>query len=278
MQGHLSYFIPMPPFDPQLESELSGWADPGARLRRALEQEEFRLYCQPIRALSATEPYPMAELLVRLREEEEALLPPGDFFPVFESHGMMPDLDLWVVRRALRWLAEGSKIPSFAINVSWQSLEAPGFASSVVGALADSGLSATALLFEISEEDSLVRIDAAQRFSSAVKRAGCRVVIDGFGARSTTFAALSALQADFVKVDGSIVRKLLTSDVARTKFNAILRVCGAVGVGVIAEHVEEQDVLVRLRALGTGFVQGFGVYQPHPLESFAAGAVLDQPR
>lgn len=259
----------MPPFDPQLETELSGWADPGARLRRALEREEFALYCQPIRALLGGDAYPMGELLVRLREEEEALLPPGDFFPVFESHRMMPDLDLWVVRHALQWLVRGSKIPSFSINISSQSIEDPRFAVSVVKAVNASKVPGSALVFEIAEDDTLTRLEAAQHFSDAVKRAGCRVLIDGFGARSTTFAALRVLHCDFIKVDGSIIRKLLTSDVARTKYNAILRVCAAINVGVIAEHVEEQDVLARLRALGTGFVQGFGVYQPHPLESFA---------
>ncbi|OGA10358.1 MAG: hypothetical protein A3D95_09285 [Betaproteobacteria bacterium RIFCSPHIGHO2_12_FULL_69_13] len=75
---------------------------------------------------------------------------------------------------------------------------------------------------------------------------------------------------DFVKVDGSIVRKLLTSEVARTKMNAILRVAESIGIGVVAECVEDQDVLVRLKALGVGYAQGFGVYQPQPIDSIAA--------
>ena len=254
----------------RMESELSGWAGPEARLRRALEKDELCLYCQPIRALFGEQTYPLAELLVRLREEEAALMPPGEFFPIFEHHRMMPALDLWVVRHALERMARGSRINCFTVNISSQSLDDETFAPGVATLLAASKVPATALCFEIGESDTLQRLDQVVRFGKTMKALGCRLLIDGFGYKSVTFSALKALHFDYLKIDGSIVRKLLTSEVARTKYNAILRVCAAIGVEVIAEHVEEQDILARLKALGTGYVQGFGVYQPQPLEAIAA--------
>ena len=92
------------------------------------------------------------------------------------------------------------------------------------------------------------------------------------GHRSVSFIALTTMRADFVKVDGSIVRALLRSEVARQKMKAVVRVGDTVGVDVIAECVEEQDILLRLKALGVGFVQGFGIFRPHPIASIAAGA------
>jgi len=71
----------------------------------------------------------------------------------------------------------------------------------------------------------------------------------------------------FVKVDGRITRKVLTSESARSRLNAILRVGERLGFGVIAECVEEQEVLLRLKAMGVGYAQGFGIYQPHPIAS-----------
>src|SRR3954471_19069271 len=74
-----------------MDRELLGWGDPVARLHAALDGDELALYCQPIRALNGTagaQPYPMAEVLVRMRSEEKSLLPPGEFLPVFEHYRM----------------------------------------------------------------------------------------------------------------------------------------------------------------------------------------------
>src|SRR5258708_6449443 len=92
---------------------LTGWANPAAHLREALDKDDFELYCQPMLAVSgaAAGSYPMGEVLVRLREEETALLPPGEFLPAFEHYRMMPELDRWVVRHAVKRLLAGSRLP-----------------------------------------------------------------------------------------------------------------------------------------------------------------------
>jgi len=77
---------------------------------------------------------------------------------------------------------------------------------------------------------------------------------------------MKTLRPDYVKVDGSIVRKLLTAPAAEAKLRAILRVGEVMGFQVIAEMVEDQDILTRLKALGVGFAQGFGIQQPYPIE------------
>jgi len=257
----------------QTSADLAGWPRPGGRLRQAIEKDEFALFCQPILALSpaatGSERYPMAEVLVRMREEEQALLPPGEFLPVFEHYRMMPQLDRWVVRNTVRRLAAGSRIKRFTINLHGQTLEDTEFPRFVAGQLASNRVAAEALLFEIDESDTLARLNAAAGFAAAYHAQGGRVLIDGFGRRSVSFAAIKTIGADFVKVDGSIVRKLLTSEVARTKMTAILRIGKALGYAVVAEFVEEQDILLRLKALDVPFAQGFGVYQPHPIEALA---------
>jgi Amt family ammonium transporter len=253
----------------RMDSELTGWADPVARLKQAIEKDEFRLYCQPILSLGQGGGFPMAEVLVRLREEEDALLPPGDFLPVFEHYRMMPQLDRWVVRNTLKRLAAGSRIPRFAVNVSGQTLEDADFLRFVSGHLTMHKVAPELLLFEIDESDMLFRADAATRFAAAFRSLGVRVALDGFGRRAVSFSVVKALDPALVKVDGSITRKILSNETARTKMNAVLRVSEAVGFGVVAECVEDQNVLTRLKALGVGFAQGFGIYQPHPIEKLA---------
>ena len=254
----------------QMGNALAGWDDPPARLRAALEKNELTLYCQPIRSLKGGATHPVAEVLVRLREEESAMLPPGEFLPVFEHYRMMPELDRWVVRAVVARLARSSKIPRFSINLSGQTLEDLEFPKFVAGELMAARVTPGALLFEVDESDLLAKPAAVADFSRAVKTIGIGLMVDGFGRRAASFAPLKALTPDYIKVDGSVTRRVLASDAATRKVKAIVQVAEALQVGVVAECVEEQDVLVRLKALGVGYVQGFGVFRPHPIDSVAA--------
>ena len=96
--------------------------------------------------------------------------------------------------------------------------------------------------------------------------------MDGFGRRAVSFAPVKDLGVQFVKVDGGITRKLLTSDVARGKMNAIVGVSQALRFNVIAECMQESDVLRELKELGVGYAQGFGVSQPQPMDHLARAA------
>jgi EAL domain-containing protein (putative c-di-GMP-specific phosphodiesterase class I) len=258
-------------FRERMDSELTGWADPVARLRQAIDKDEFTLYCQPILGLGPQGGYPMGEVLVRMREEEKALLPPGDFLPVFEHYRMMPLLDRWVVRNTLKRLAAGSRIPSFTVNLSGQTLADPEFLRFVAGQLSMFKVTAESLLFELDESDVLFRPELATQFANSFRSLGVRLLVDGFGRRAVSFSVIEALGAAFVKVDGGITRKVLSNEGARNKMNAVLRVGEAMNFSVVAECVEDQDVLLRLKALGVGYAQGFGIYQPHPIDKVAGG-------
>lgn len=252
-----------------MDSKLTGWTDPVARLRHALEKDEFELYCQPIVSLAGGERYPMGEVLVRMHEEEKALLPPGEFLPVFEHYRMMAELDRSVVRHTVKRLAGGSRIPRFTVNLAGETLADADFPRFVAAQLTSNQVAPDRLLFEIDESDVLQRPELAAKFAAAYRALGGRLLLDGFGRRSVSFASIKALGVDFVKVDGSITRKLLTSESARTKMSAVLRVGEALKFAVVAECVEEQDILLRLKALGTGFAQGFGISKPQPIAAVA---------
>lgn len=252
-----------------MDSELTGWKKPLERLRHALNRDEFALFCQPIAALTGEVRFPMAEVLIRLREEEKALLPPGEFLPIFEHYGLMPDLDRWVVRKVVQHLSRGSKIPRFTVNVSSQTLNDAEFPKTVAFELVSVGVRGTALHFEISEGETLTRLESTVRFSNAIRAVGCSIMVSGFGRRTATFLPLKTLRPDYVKVDGAIIRKLLIAPSAEAKLRAILRVGEVMGFQVIAEMVEDQDILARLKALGVGYAQGFGIQQPYPIEKMA---------
>jgi EAL domain-containing protein (putative c-di-GMP-specific phosphodiesterase class I) len=254
----------------KMDGQLLGWDQPAARLREALTYDHFRLYAQAIVDLQPENATPegiaMAEVLVRLREEETRMLPPGDFLPAFEHFRMMAELDRWVVRSALRKLGEGGALKMLSVNVSAQTIEESGFAPFVAMQLRLAALDPAALVIEIDENDALDRRPAAERFAAEMKSIGCRLLLDGFARRSVTFEPLKALLVDYVKVDGTVIRNILRSGSAAAKLKAILRVGEATGVGVIAECVEEEKVLAALRQLKAGYAQGFGVRKPEPID------------
>ena len=253
-------------FIQKMDGQLLGWDQPATRLREALEYDHFRLYAQPILALTPPGGIAMAEVLVRLREEEARMLPPGDFLPAFEHYRMMGELDRWVVRHALRKLGEGGAVRKLNINVSAQTIEESGFAPFVAVQLRLASLDPAALVIEIDENDALDRREAAERFAAEMKGIGCQLLLDGFARRSVSFEPLKALLVDYVKVDGTITRNILRSDSAAAKLKAILRVGEVTGVGVIAECVEDEQVLAALVQLKVGYAQGFGVRKPEPID------------
>src|SRR5687768_12957329 len=168
----LEYLVDEKSID-QTSVELTGWANPLARLREALEKDEFALYCQPVAAVQAGGArFPMAEVLVRMREEERALLPPGEFLPVFEHYGMMPTLDRWVLRHTVQHFAGGSRIPRFTINLSGQTLKDAAFPAYAAAELRAAGVAMDAVMFELDESDVLARPELSASFAAAVQAYG----------------------------------------------------------------------------------------------------------
>ena len=238
-------------------------------LREALQQNKLRLYCQPILTLQ-NGLFEMAEVFVRLWDEEDALLPPGDFLPVFEHFRMLPDLDRWVVRRVIEQLRTNTRITRFSINVSGQTLADPAFSVFVADELKAAGTNAAALVFEIDESELLGQTYVVERFASAIKVVGCGVLIDSFSSSLASFKPLKNLNVDFVKLDGSIVRNILRNADALAKLNVVLRVSDVTDIGVIAECIEEPEIFARLKALGVGHGQGYGIVVPYPIEELKA--------
>ena len=254
----------------KMDGELLGWEEPAKHLREALDQDHLCLYVQPIVSLRQEDPsarsIAMVEILVRLREEEARMLPPGDFLPAFEHYRMMAELDRWVLRHALRRLGQGGGAGKLSVNVSAQTIEEPGFAPFVAIQLRLASLDPGSLVIEIDESDVIDRRAAAERFAAEMKGIGCQLLIDGFARRSVSFEPLKALRVDYVKVDGTIVRNILRSPSAAAKLKAIVRVGEVTRVGVIAECVEDETILANLKLLNVGYAQGFGVHKPAPIE------------
>lgn len=255
-----------------ITNELLGWDDPRVKLVRALEANQFLLFAQNIRSLKSGSPDRLCyEVLLRLQEEEDNLLPPGGFIPVAERYGMMEEIDRWVVRNLISWCLEQQRsnpawrIPLYCVNLSEAAVTGPKFAHFVRHELQRPGFNPRSLCFEISEQDIINHHDHVQRFINALKPAGCRFTVDAFGSVKVSFSHLKGLAIDFLKIDGVIIQNILRDPAALAKTKAINMVCQKIGVRSIAEFVETEETLDKLRQIGVDYVQGFGIARPGPI-------------
>jgi len=200
------------------------------------------------------------------------MLPPGTFFPLAEKHGLMPHLDRWVVQHVSEWVAhknpqDGVRRNSvYFINVSGATIADPGFPEFLQLTLLEYGVSGTALCFEVSDSELSLSTAEVAEFARRVMQFGCRVALSGFGRDRVLFDLIRGFQIEFLKIDGRVILDILQDKEKLAKVTAIIRVAKKIGVLTIAEMVESDEVIVKLREIGIDFAQGFGISRPRPLE------------
>lgn len=245
--------------------------DPRAKLKQAMERDEFLLFVQKIQAIGPDDKEDCYEILLRLKEEEDNLLPPGGFIPIAERYGMLSQLDLWVVQRVIRWCGDQRQgapdwqAPLFCINLSEPSIMEPDYAQRVREEITRTKFPGSSLCFEIGEPEALSHHAETAKLIETLKPAGCRFTIDAFGSGRVSFSYLRGLPIDFVKIDGNIVHNIVRDPGVLAKARAIHRVCSTIGVKTIAESVEAEETLNLLRDIGINYVQGFGIAAPAPI-------------
>ncbi len=248
--------------------QITGQKDAGKRIITAIEHGEFRLFCQLIAPLpldsGSAEHY---EILIRLREEEEGLLPPGAFFPLAERHGLMPYLDRWVIQHVLAWSASHHRKDSmFFINLAAATLGDPEFPVFLKSTLHEYEAAASSLCFEVTDAELAQRGENAAEFIRQVRACGCRVALSGFGRDNVSFDRIRGFQVDFIKIDGSLILGLLRDPVNLAKVSSIDHVAKKIGVRTVAELVESDELIAKLNELGIDYAQGFGISRPRALE------------
>ena len=254
-----------------------------SRIKKALEEDRFRLYCQKIAPVAdVSRGIPHYELLIRLLDEEGKLVPPLAFIPAAERYNLMVSIDRWVVRKAFEAISTNSNSVSgwqFSINLSGQTLCDESFMKFVIDAFERTGVLPEQICFEITETTAVANLMQATRFISVLKGMGCEFSLDDFGTGLSSFGYLQTLKVDYLKIDGSFVRDMTNNPVNRAVVEAANQIGHAMGIQTIAEFVENEAILEALGTIGVNYAQGYGVAKPAPLEEIlTAAAQLAQPR
>jgi diguanylate cyclase (GGDEF)-like protein/PAS domain S-box-containing protein len=239
------------------------------RLNRALDEDMFVLFAQPIVPLAPAARYSdWYEILVRLNDEG-TVISPGAFLPAAERYGLSPRLDRLIVQKTLDWLRahqERGKDLSVSINLSGLSFGDDDFQRFLTEALGDSLDLAPQLCFEITETAAISNLTEAASLIESIRGLGSRIALDDFGSGLSSFAYLKALPVDYLKIDGTFVRDIARDAIDRSIVRSIREVGQVMGKETIAEFVESEDVVEVLRELEVDYAQGFWLGHPAPLD------------
>ncbi len=238
------------------------------RIQQALAEDRFRLYWQPIQAVTpGAVGVGRGEVLLRMLDESGRLVLPGAFMPAAERYGLMLAIDRWVVEHSLASLTapggEGRGV--FSINISGHSLGSTEFLDFVSDALDTRGVPADRVCFEVTETSAASELGHALRFIDALKGRGCRFALDDFGTGLSSFSYLKMLPIDYLKIDGAFVSGLMTNDIDKAMVEAVHHIGHMMGLETIAECVDREGILPALRRIGVDYAQGYALGHPQPL-------------
>jgi len=246
-------------------AEMAADADWLQKLRTALKTDAFVLHYQPIVSIRTQETM-YYEVLLRMLVDGELAFPAA-FMPAATRLGLMAELDQWVIRHALRSLAELRAAHGdvrFTLNVSGSTFERVDFFSYLQAEARASGVPLDAIVIEITEQIAVRNLSAAAAQMAELVERGCRFAIDDFGSGYCSYSYLKTLPVAFVKIDGSFIVNLTADVVDRKIVTAIREIAAATQCETIAEHVENDETLRLLAKLGITHAQGYLLGRPSP--------------
>lgn len=242
------------------------------KIQKALNRNDFELYCQPIQAAIGHTPDTLhIEILIRMLKSSGEHISPQTFIPAAERYHLMPDIDRWVIEHTFEYLKviyPQLNVTSFlcSINLSGQSLSNDTFLEYLIQKINELQLEPNILCFEITETAAISNIDNAQRFVNVLRGMGCQFSLDDFGSGLSSFTYLKRLPVDYLKIDGSFVRNICHDETDLAMVKSIHQIGKMMGIKTVAEFVENDDIANKLREMGIDYLQGFGIGKPMPLE------------
>lgn len=257
-------------YEPAMDRDNLQQLSLAGELRSAIEQGQLLLHYQPKIDLKSGRLHSV-EALVRWQHPTRGLIAPDDFIPLAERAGLMRAITRSVLGEAARqwrqWQHLGLDIP-IAINVSASNLQDRQFPADVSQALEENQMPGSRLGLELTESAIMADIHHARQMLLQLHEREVRIAVDDFGTGYSSLSYLKTLPLSEVKIDKSFVVDLRANSNDRAIVRAILAMSHELGVAVVAEGVENNDVLELLRNLGCDLAQGYFIGRPQPAAKF----------
>ena len=246
------------------------------RVEQALENDAFTLMAQPVQGIRGDSYH---EVLLRMHDEKGEMISPDLFLPVAQEFGLSSRIDLWVLEKTLRFMADNrDDMPGkrFAINLSPSSICRAHLPLEVGLLLQKYGIESWQLVFEIIESSSFGNADLANQVVGQLQKMGCRIAIDDFGTGYASYARLKNVDADILKIDGSFIRNMVSNSLDYQIVASICHLARMKNMLVVAEYVENEAIRDAAMALGIDYLQGYFIGKPERMENLLVAQALDQ--
>ena len=240
------------------------WAE---RVRRAVKDGLFELYCQPIVNLS-NDSISQWELLLRLPGDGGELILPAQFLYTAERSGLILDIDRWVLSEAMRLiseLADAGREVRLEVNLSGRSVGDAELLSLIERELKERAIDPASLVLEVTETAAIANMDRARGFATRLRALGCGFALDDFGAGFGSFYYLKHIPFDYVKIDGEFIHNLPSSSTDQLILDSIVQMSKGLGKHTIAEFVGDGETVEVLKAHGVDYAQGYHLGRPRPV-------------
>jgi len=236
----------------------------------ALPYPALYLRCQKISACTegALSHY---EVLLGVDQEQIPNHTTQSLVVMAEQTGRIQELDIWVLRSTLEWMGQNghliAELSGLSVNLSGASLTVPQHVDAMVDLLSEFPDVTGKLIFEVTETAAIGNLDAAVRSLRKLRRLGCRIALDDFGSGYSSYSYLRSLPLDYLKIDGTYIRNILSDKTDQALTASMVDVAHALGLKVIAEFVDSEGAYSWLKAQGVDYVQGYWVHKPQALNS-----------
>ncbi|RPH63452.1 MAG: EAL domain-containing protein, partial [Burkholderiales bacterium] len=247
-------------------------------IREAIREKRFELHAQPIIDPEAPAGMLSYEVLIRLLDRDGGLIRPPEFLSLAVQAQMTPTMDRGVIREIFSWLAARpealARTWKCSINLSGLTMSDGTIAGFIREQRALYAIPPEKIVFEITESEAIRNPAAASRLVDGLKAEGFGIALDDFGTGLATFEYLKRFPLDYLKIDGSFIRNLVSNPIDEEIVLSTVRVARRLNIRTVAEHVHNQDTLDRLADIGVDHIQGDWIGKAAPLDQLFAAPAL----
>ncbi|MCP3672935.1 MAG: EAL domain-containing protein [Gammaproteobacteria bacterium] len=240
-----------------------------SKINEALHKENFILYKQAIVTItdSSTELHHY-EILLRMQSKNGEIVSAGEFIPVAEQFGQMSSIDQIVIKKLIDYINtaefQNNKV-RFAVNLSGASISDPLFLVFLTKIIEENNIDSNTIHFEITETAAIENFEKAIVLINHFRSKGFKFALDDFGSGMSSFGYLKKLPIDYLKIDGQFVKEICSNKTDFAMVSSINYLGKMMGLKCVAEFVENDQILEKVKEIGIDFAQGYGIDMPSPL-------------